>query len=92
MITVYKYAIPASASFTLQLPESARVLTVQIQNFQPNIWVELDTDEPTKPRNFYVRGTGHQFTGDEQTYIGTYQVFDGQLVFHLYEGNLHGVD
>lgn len=78
-ITIFKY--PIDIYTTLFLPKNAKVLTVQMQDGNPYIWVELDTSAKAEMRNFFIIGTGQAVTGG--IYVGTYQ--DPPHVWHLYE-------
>ena len=55
----------------------------------PCIWVEVDQDASVdEQREFIIYGTGHDFRPEEgktQHYIGTFQLAEGSLIFHLYE-------
>ena len=86
MTTIYKFHLE-SARTTLNLPLGAQVLTVQVQYGAPCIWVRLDPTLPNVERRvFDVYGTGHTITKDERlTYIGTFQMQEGALVFHVFE-------
>jgi hypothetical protein len=87
--TVYKYPIFMTDLFYLMMPKDAKILTVQDQNGVPCIWAEVDTSNPEVSREFRLVGTGHPIqptVGKRLLYIGTFQQFNGTLVFHLYEG------
>ena len=84
---IYKYTIPVEDSFPLELPQGAKILTVQEQHGKPQIWALVDPENPTETREFCVVGTGHPIDEDEVTldYIGTFQLFGGNFVGHLFE-------
>ena len=86
--TIYKYPVVADDIFVLDLPNGAEVLTVQIQYKEPQLWVLLDPSAPKKERAFRLAGTGHPITydaGQNYSYINSFQLQDGNLVFHLFE-------
>lgn len=85
MITVYKY--PVTTSFTLRIPVDAEVLSVQCQHGDPQLWVKLDTVAPSVERRFQVYGTGHEIHPEwaAAKFVGTFQMAQGGLVFHLFE-------
>ena len=85
MKTVYKYTIPIEDQFELELPIAAQVFTVQTQNGHPHIWALVDPDAPKEPRLFRLAGTGHPMHNRNLTYIGSFQMKEGALVFHLFE-------
>ncbi len=36
-------------------------------------------------RTILIIGTGHDISGPEGEYVGTYQLHDGNLIFHVFE-------
>jgi DNA-directed RNA polymerase subunit RPC12/RpoP len=82
---VYKYPLPTDSDFEIQLPMGAQILTVQAQKGTPCIWAIADTDALLTTRRLCLRGTGHAFKGNEGKYIGTFQLDNGALVFHVFE-------
>jgi len=95
MKVIYKYEIKAGSN-EFELPSDAKPLTVQMQDNKPYMWVLLDPESPKVKRYFFTIGTGHiidnimlkeydrniNSLGD---YIGTFQLTDFALVFHLFE-------
>ena len=88
MLTIYKYPIPIEDHFTLELPEGAKILTVQMQGGMPQLWAMVDSEKEKKTRYFRLGRTGYPL-GDDYlrivNYIGTFQIEDGILAFHLFE-------
>lgn len=86
---IYKWGVPVKDDFTIELPEDARVLTVQTQGGiggAPQMWVLCDPNAKKERRRFRVFGTGHPVESDDDLeYVGTFQLEDGALVFHLFE-------
>ena len=85
-LTVYKYPV-MPGPFKLQLPHGARILDVQMQAGNPQMWVLLNPDDRRVERTFYTIGTGHTIAGvryDDLRHRGTFQMADG-LVFHVFE-------
>ena len=84
---IHKYEIPLGDVFTASLPQGARMLAVQVQRGIPCLWAEVDRQANMVPRRFYVRGTGHPMGAARASdHVGTFQLSDGDLVFHLYAG------
>lgn len=50
-----------------------------------DMWALVDCDAEAELRTFCVFGTGHPVPDSELDYIGTAQVHNGQLVFHVFE-------
>jgi len=83
---VFKYPIPVTDSFTLDLPEGARPLTVQMQGSQPCLWALIDPSRPKTLRVFRLAGTGHPIEDPGAlSFIATFQMSNGMLVFHVFE-------
>jgi hypothetical protein len=86
MKTVYKYQIPSADEFSLYLPQGAQCLSIQVQKDTPCLWALVDPEQPTEARRFRIAGTGHPIANSNAlSFLGTFQVFGGDLVFHLFE-------
>ena len=90
MKRIFKYLIPVDANeFELDLPLDAEVLTFQSQHEDFYIWAIVeDKEEKIVPRYFRLVGTRRPLiTGKYKLkgYIGTAQIGNGGLVFHLFE-------
>ena len=89
---IYKYEILPDDEIRLLLPKNAEILTVQTQKNKPCLWAMVDPTAPTEERVFCLVGTGHEITpaqlGCFYSYIGTFQIHDAALVFHLFESVL----
>ena len=91
MKSIWKYPFQVKDSFTLVMPQSARILCVQTQYDTPCIWAMVDPDEAHEDRNFVIAPTGGiapelpEETTSTIEYIGTFQMLDGRLVWHLFE-------
>jgi hypothetical protein len=86
--TVYKYELKLTDEQSVNLPKGAEVLTIQVQHDTPCLWAMVDPNAPKEARFFETFGTGHVIRTDmgvERSYIGTYQIHDGALVFHVFE-------
>lgn len=86
MPVIWKYGIPCDDRFMLSLPLGARVLCVQSQSGVPCLWAVVDPERPTQMRHFSLVATGEPRPGSElNRYIGTFQLPDDTLVYHLFE-------
>lgn len=82
MRKIYKYEIEQ----TIEMPVGAEILTIQLQHDIPNLWAVVDTEiEEKETRNFAIVGTGHAMEDGDMKYIGTFQLFDGGFVGHVFE-------
>lgn len=89
---VWKYPLAVRVEQTVEMPMGARVIHVAEQWGKPMVWAEvIGTDTfakaYTRPRRFYIIGTGHVFdTRQAQIeYRGTVLLQRGHLVLHVYE-------
>ena len=88
MKTVYKYKVfdPIAGAFSgglLQM-HPGPILKVDSQNDSVCLWALIDTEKPSVPRRFCLVGTGHEVPPGCD-YIGTAQVYGGELVLHVFE-------
>jgi len=84
--SVYKYEVPVGEHVDIEIPQGAEILSVQTQNDQPCIWALVDKRAPMERRKFRIAGTGHSIDNPNAlTFIGTFQMHGGSLVFHLFE-------
>jgi len=82
---IYKYEIERKDTQVINMTAGAKILSFQVQNGLPVIWALTEEDGPTVKRRFNLYGTGHTLSDIKQEYIGTVQMFDGDLVLHLFE-------
>lgn len=85
MKTIHKFPLKCVDHQTVEMPEHAKVLTVQMQHGQPCLWALVETENLLAPRNFITRGTGHPVPSEWVEYVGTYQLRNEDLVFHVME-------
>jgi len=72
MKTIWKYTLsPDDSEF--EMPKDAVVLSVQVQNNEPQLWVLVDPDAEKEKRTFRIYGTGHIIQDD----------FDGIISVHF---------
>jgi hypothetical protein len=85
--TIWKFAIPQEADFTLEMPKGAVPLSVGVQGDQPVMWAAVNASTLTFERHrFILRGTGHPLPGLlAYRFIGTFQLSHLGLVFHLFD-------
>lgn len=83
MKTIHKYPLTIGRIESLDLPERAEVLDVQMQNGRPMMWALVETGNATELRHFAIFGTGHSLNGPPLRYIATVQ--EGPFVWHAFE-------
>lgn len=67
------------------MPKGAKILSLQMNNKMPCIWAIVNPNAEKEVRKFNIYGTGHNITEDDLKYIGTFQMHNDMLVFHLFE-------
>jgi hypothetical protein len=83
---IWKYKIPIEDDFIIKMPRNAHVLCVQTKHDLPYIWVKTSGDVTDLfERSFIIVGTGRYFNAEGLIYIGTFQQYNGGLVWHLFE-------
>lgn len=88
MKTIYKFNLETTDTQTLLIPKGGEILSVQVQYGYPKLWVLVDPNEPLEERTIQIFETGHPVscdTGIERKFISTYQLMNGNLVFHVFE-------
>lgn len=82
---IYKYPLYVQEGAEITMPKGAQVLCVQEQNNRPYIWALTDPERPDETRRFSVYGTSWDVTSPPGKYVGTFQLDNGSLVFHVFE-------
>lgn len=92
MATIWKFTLDgglkSDGSMILEMPAGAEVLAVQVQGETPCLWAKVDPNLAKEARKFFIVGTGKAFPEGADEYIGTFQMRDGALVWHLFEGDV----
>jgi len=84
METIHKYELAVTDHQQVSLPNGYEILTIQMQHGKPCLWVKIDPERTASEVKIIIRGTGHQFTDNDVKYISTFQMNDGDLVFHAF--------
>lgn len=82
---IWKFKLTTDGVQQVSMPEGSVILCVQTQGGCPCIWATVNPDAQQVKRTFEIFGTGHPMPEATRTYIGTYQMLAGSLVFHLFE-------
>lgn len=83
MKEIWKFPLEAGAQL-LSMPTGAGALAAQAQHGAPCIWALVDPTARKVQRTAVVVGTGHTFAPCDLQYVGTVQLADGALVFHVF--------
>ena len=90
-MVIWKYEINIITEQKIQMPEDAKVLTVQLKDNKIFIYALVNVDNPDRNmvwRVFYMYGTGENGIPSNAKYIGTVQQRDmtGYIfVWHIFE-------
>lgn len=85
-MTIWKYQLEVTDQQEINIPDEAELLTVQIQNGVPCLWAKVNPKNLSTTKQILTFGTGNPFTGGlGLLYVGTYQLHEGKLVFHVFE-------
>lgn len=84
---IWKFQL-TSFKMSIDVPIGAEILSVQMQGDIPCIWLLVNPKAPTQSRYFEIYGTGTDIPYDMgimRNYIGTYQLDNGDFIFHVFE-------
>jgi len=81
---IYNYGVPITDEFTLLLPHVVKVLTVQMHKGKPYVFIAVLEDTPARQMKFTLIPTGRDMPDIYGSYVGTFQINDGDQVFHLF--------
>lgn len=83
---IFKYQLETTDVQQVEIQQGAEILCVQTQNEKPCIWALVTPENDKVKRTFEIFGTGFSVPENGiRSYIGTYQLNDGALVFHCFE-------
>ena len=86
MRTIFKYKLALIDEQCIEIPREHEILSVQVQGGEVCMWVIVDNASRTEKRTFYIHGTGHDIGHKPMVFIGTVQLANGALVFHVFKG------
>lgn len=89
MSVIYKYPLEVTDKQSVNLPKGCQILSVQTQFGKPCLWALVDEHEEKEPRIIHTFGTGNEISIDTEnlSYISTYQLDGGGLIFHTFVEN-----
>lgn len=86
MITVFKYPLAVKPEQTIKIRGMMEILKVDSQADTPVLWAKVDTAGEEEDFHILTFGTGHDI-GEAYSlynYIGTYQLYEGIFVGHVF--------
>lgn len=92
MRSIYKYQLETTDIQTINVPKltgeesfKAQVLSVDTQSEIPCVWCLVDTEEKKQQVKIRIVGTGNPMPMlSKNDYLGTYNLHDGKMVFHVF--------
>ena len=82
MKTIYKYPFSIDDSFSIDIPETSKILRIALDPTNiPCVWVALDTSDKVVTKKFIIKGTGHNITKVGE-YITSFN--QGCFVWHVF--------
>jgi len=85
-MTIWKYPLEVTGMQHVLVQRGARLLSVQVQVTTPCLWALVDPKAPKESRAIITLGTGNPAPNVLGAFLGTYQMHNGALVFHVFEG------
>lgn len=88
MEVIYRYPLTVTNYQTVTMPQGAKVLHVAPRDGTDDVelWALVDPDTPVHDRPFWIVPTGQAVPNvDRMRHVGTFQLHNGQLVFHVFE-------
>ena len=83
-MTIWKFEVPLTGRFSIDMPAGAKILCVQTENGEPYMWALVEESAEKVHRLFALFTTGHDMNDVGRAhYIGTFQ--RPPLVWHLFE-------
>jgi hypothetical protein len=84
MRTIYKYRLaPLFGKQQISVPLGSTPLTIQLQDGEPTLWCEVETELSLVFMELLVCRTGQPLSYSHGKYLGTWQS-DSGLVYHAY--------
>lgn len=87
MKTIWKYPLKMIDVQEIEMPEGARILCVQVQHGIPCLWAQVESDHKNEKRKIAIAGSGYPAPEPRDDYVGTFQIHDGNLIFHVFAQN-----
>lgn len=87
LMVIWKWTLLQKERQTILMPEGAKILTVQVQDGNPQLWAlcQENSDVPKQKREIAIYGTGNPVPEPNGTYISSFQLEGGAFVFHAFE-------
>lgn len=84
METIWKYELEVIDTQEIFIPNGFEVLAIKTQHGKPCLWARVDPERSKLNAEIRIHGTGHDVPETTGKYLGTFQIHDGELVFHVF--------
>lgn len=84
-MVIWKSKLQISDRQIIEVPSGATMLTSQIQKDELVLWYQCIESSAKVTRTIAIYGTGNPMPSNPGKYISTFQIQNGDLVFHVYE-------
>lgn len=86
MKKIFKFDLELTDSQIVDIPLRSKILSAQLQRGKLRLWALVNPSERFLPTTVYVIGTGNPTPDDidECEFIGTIQLAEGKLIFHVF--------
>lgn len=84
-VRVLKFAFRIEDDVKIQMPVGARILHANVQHGVPCVWALGDLAGPYCERHLQIVGTGNPLPAELGQYVGTFMMYDGALVWHVFD-------
>ena len=91
MRRVFKYPLEVTDRQIIDTFAGWKPLSVQVQGEQVCLWAEVNDEATTACYRVFVHGTGHALHPGAEVFVGTFQLMEGGLIFHVFAEMLEGV-
>lgn len=86
--SIWKFPVAVTDEQLVEMPMGAKILSVDVQRETVCLWAEVNPEAAGKHyRTICIFGTGHRMPDDPGSYIGSFMLHDGALVFHAYDAS-----
>lgn len=84
--TIHKFTLLVTDEQVVPVKGLVKLLAVQVQHGAPQLWAVVDAaeDAPVTPVRLLTVGTGGPVTADVGKHLGTYQLYGGSFVGHVF--------
>lgn len=85
MKVIWKAELKGGGSCTIRLPKGAQILWTATQSGKPMIWALVDPAADVIDIPVGVYATGEDLPDDVGRFIGAFQLYGGNLVYHVFQ-------